>query len=139
MLVLLYPVGTFYGCRRKIKMKYIRQFLIILLFSFFGEILKILIPLPVPASIYGLILLFAALELRIVKLGAVRESGKFLIEIMPLMFIPAGAGLINSWDSLKPIFIPVVVIMTVSTLIVMIVTGRVTQTVIRKQRKGEET
>lgn len=125
--------------QEKSAMNYIRQFLVILLFSFFGEILKTLIPLPVPASIYGLILLFAALELRIVKLGAVRESGKFLIEIMPLMFIPAGAGLINSWGALKPIFMPVLVIMTVSTLIVMIVAGRVTQMVIRKQRKEKET
>lgn len=44
-------------------MKHLRQFLIILFFSFLGEGLKALLPLPVPASIYGLVLLFAALEL----------------------------------------------------------------------------
>ena len=59
------------------RMKYLRQFLIILLFSFLGEGLKALLPLPVPASIYGLVLLFAALELGIIKLsGRVLERFK---------------------------------------------------------------
>lgn len=117
-------------------MKYIRQFLLILLFSFLGEGLKALLPIPVPASIYGLVLLFAALELGLIKLEAVRDTGKFLIEIMPLMFIPAGAGLIDSWEALRPICIPVVVIMVVSTVVVMAVSGRVTQFVIRRKKGG---
>ena len=79
-------------------MKHLRQFLIILLFSFLGEGLKALLPLPVPASIYGLVLLFTALELGIIKLSAVENAGKFLIEIMPVMFIPAGTGLVESWS-----------------------------------------
>lgn len=119
-------------------MKYLRQLLIILLFSFLGELLKTMLPLPVPASIYGLLLLFAALEIGVVKLAAVQETGRFLIEIMPVMFIPAGVGLIDSWDALKPICIPVTVIMVVSTVIVMVVSGRVTQYAIRKKRPGRE-
>lgn len=74
-------------------MKYIRQFLWILLFSFVGEVLKYLIPLPVPASIYGLVLLFVALLSGVIRLEAIREVSQFLIEIMPLMFIPAAVGL----------------------------------------------
>lgn len=119
-------------------MKYTRQFLLILLFSFLGEGLRELLPLPVPASIYGLVLLFAALETGILKLDAVYDTGKFLIEIMPMMFIPAGAGLIDSWEALQPICIPVVVIMVVSTVVVMGVSGRVTQFVIRKKKGGTE-
>ena len=114
-------------------MKHLRQFLIILLFSFLGEGL---LPLPVPASIYGLVLLFAALELGIIKLSAVEDAGKFLIEIMPVMFIPAGAGLVESWSALKPICVQVVVIMFVSTIVVMVISGRVTQFVIRRNRKA---
>lgn len=116
-------------------MKYLRQFLWILLFSFLGEALRALLPLPVPASIYGLVLLFAALELGILKLSAVQETGKFLIEIMPVLFIPAGAGLIDSWDALRPMCIPVIVIMIVSTIIVMVVSGSVTQFVIRRGQR----
>lgn len=117
-------------------MKHLRQFLIILLFSFLGEGLKALLPLPVPASIYGLVLLFAALELGIIKLSAVEDAGKFLIEIMPVMFIPAGAWLVESWSALKPICVQVVVIMFVSTIVVMVISGRVTQFVIRRNRKA---
>ena len=113
------------------RMKHLRQFLIILLFSFLGEGLKALLPLPVPASIYGLVLLFAALELGIIKLSAVEDAGKFLIEI-----IPAGAGLVESWSALKPICVQVVVIMFVSTIVVMVISGRVTQFVIRRNRKA---
>lgn len=74
-------------------MKYVKQFLIILVISFIGEILKYLLPLPIPASIYGMVLLFTGLMTGLIKLEAVRETGKFLIEIMPVMFIPAGVAL----------------------------------------------
>ena len=120
------------------RMKHLRQFLIILLFSFLGEGLKALLPLPVPASIYGLVLLFAALELGIIKLSAVEDAGKFLIEIMPVMFVPAGAGLITAWSSLKPICVPVLIMTFISTVIVMVVTGKVTQGVIRMGKRGNE-
>ena len=72
-------------------MKYVRQFCIILVFSFLGEILHTLIPLPIPASVYGLVLLLTALCARIVSVEQVKEAAKFLIEIMPVMFIPAAA------------------------------------------------
>ena len=75
-------------------MKYLRQLLMILIFSFIGEVLHAVIPIQMPASIYGLVLLFIALMTGLVKLPQVHEAARFLIEIMPLMFIPAGVGLI---------------------------------------------
>jgi holin-like protein len=113
-------------------MKYLLQFWIILLFSFLGELLHYLIPLQIPASIYGLLLLFAALCTGIVKLPQIKETAKFLIEIMPLLFVPAGVGLLGSWGVLQPILVPVLVIMVVSTVLVMGISGRVTQLVIRR-------
>ena len=126
-------------CKKEVlRMKYIRQFLIILLISFLGEVLKIVLPLPIPASIYGLLLMFAALELGIIKLDSVRETGKFLIEIMPMMFIPAGVGLLEAWGKLSPVILPVVVTVAVSTVVVMGVSGRVTQSVIRMEKRNKE-
>lgn len=116
-------------------MRYIKQFLVILLFTFLGELLHEALPFPVPASIYGLLLLFAALFSGVVKVEAVREAGKFLIEIMPLMFIPAAAGLIDAWPSLKPVLVPVAVIMVVSTVVVMALSGRITQRIMRRNRR----
>ena len=119
-------------------MKYVRQFLIILVISFIGELLRYYIPLKIPASIYGLVLLFAALELRIIKLVSIRETSRFLIEIMPLMFIPAGVGLITSWEQLQSFMVPLLVITVVSTFVVMIVTGKVTDFLISRIGKGEK-
>ena len=77
-------------------MKLLKQFLIILAISFVGEILKYLLPLPVPASIYGMVILFIGLLTGLIPLNSVRSAGKFMIEIMPVMFIPAGVGLMSS-------------------------------------------
>ena len=117
-------------------MKYIRQFVIILFISFIGEALKYVLPLPIPASIYGLVLMFVLLETKVLKVEAVQDAGKFLIEIMPLMFIPAGVGLITSWSQLQSFLVPLLVITVVSTFVVMIVTGKVTDFLIsRKEGK----
>ena len=116
-------------------MKYVKQFLIILLISFIGEGLNYLIPAPVPASIYGIILLFLCLKLNIIPHEAVHETGKFLIEIMPLMFIPAAVGLLETWDVIAPAWLEYVAVTVISTWVVMIVSGRVTQFVIRRKRK----
>ena len=116
-------------------MKYVRQFWIILLISAIGEGLHVLIPLPVPASVYGLVIMLIALGTRILKLEQVKEAAEFLIEIMPVMFIPAGVGLLTAWGALKPVCVPIILITVITTVVVMVVTGRVTQTVIRKDRK----
>lgn len=120
-------------------MKYLRQFMIILLVSFAGELLKYLIPFPVPASIYGLIMLFILLETGVLKVEAVKETAIFLIEIMPLMFIPAGVGLMESWRDLSSMLVEVIVITIVSTVLVMGVSGKVTELVLKRsaQKKGE--
>ncbi len=96
-------------------MKYIKQFGIILAVTFAGEVLKYMIPLPVPASIYGLLLLFLLLTFRLVKLEQVKEAGLFLIEIMPLMFIPAAAGLVTSWTQIKGILASLCVMIPLNT------------------------
>lgn len=116
-------------------MKYLRQFSIIMLLSFLGEGLHIILPLPIPASVYGLVLMLSALGLGILKVEQVKETAGFLIEIMPVMFIPAAAGLLDSWGVLKPVFWPVVIITAITTVFVMAVTGRVTQSVIFRERK----
>ena len=115
-------------------MKLLKQFLIILAISFVGEILKYLLPLPVPASIYGMVILFIGLLTGLIPLNSVRSAGKFMIEIMPVMFIPAGVGLMSSWGNLKPVLVPIV-ITVVALLTVMIATGHVSQLVIRMQKR----
>ena len=118
-------------------MKYIKQFILILAISFAGELLKYLLPLPVPASIYGMVLMFLALLTGVIKLEHVRETGKFLIEIMPLMFIPAGVGLMSSWSTLKPLLLPVAVITVVTIVTVMVASGHTAQFILKREEKRE--
>lgn len=113
-------------------MKYLKQFMVILAFSFLGEVLHQVLPLPIPASVYGLVFMLAALMTGVLKLHQVKETSAFLIEIMPVMFIPAAAGLIDSWGILQPVIIPLGIITVVTTVFVMAVTGLVTQGIIRK-------
>lgn len=120
-------------------MRYIKQFGIILLISFIGEILHALIPLPIPASIYGIVMLFAALELKLIPLSSVKEASAFLIEIMPVMFIPAAVGLMNSWDILRPAWLQYLIITVITTVVVMVISGRITQALIcRSKKKGRK-
>ena len=121
-------------------MNYILRLTIILGISLLGEVLGNIIPLPVPGSIYGLLLMLLGLCTRIIPLENVQGTGRFLIEIMPVMFIPAAVGLIDSWGVLQPMLVPVVVIMVVSTFVVMGVTGHVTQALMRldQRRHGKE-
>ena len=102
-------------------MQYMRQFGIILGVTCIGELIKYFVPLPIPGSIYGLVMMLVLLMTGIVKLHQVKDVAEFLIEIMPLMFIPAGVGLLTSWKQLQGILVPVLVITVVSTFVVMIV------------------
>ena len=114
-------------------MKFLRQFMIILLLSFLGEVLKMFIPLPIPASVYGLVLMLLCLVTGILKTSQVKDAAFFLIEIMPVMFIPAAAGLIDSWKVLQPLLLPILVITVVITVFVMVITGKIAQMIAQKR------
>ena len=118
-------------------MKLLRQFLIIALVSLAGEGLHALVPLPIPASVYGLVLMLLLLLARILRVEQVKQASSFLIEIMPVMFIPAAVGLLDSWPALREAIVPIAVIVVSTTVFVMAVTGRVTQRVIRRDGEGE--
>ena len=108
-------------------MKYIKQFLIILAISCAGELLARWIPAPIPVSIYGIVLLFIGLVTGVVPYESVKETGHFLIDIMPIMFVPAAAGLLDSWQLIASSWIEYGLLIIVTTVAVMGVAGRVTQ------------
>ena len=114
-------------------MKYIKQFAIILFFSFLGEVLNMVLPLPVPAGIYGMALLFIFLCLGFIKLNAVKKSADFLIEIMTLSFIPSGVALITSWNVLRPVVLEIFGITIFTTFLIMFVAGKVSQFLLNKK------
>ncbi len=122
-------------------MKYIKESAIIFGITMIGEFLNELLPCPVPAGVYGLFLLLILLCTGLLKLQDIETTGNFLLEIMPILFIPASVGLIESYDAMKAILVPLIVTCLVSTLVVMGVTGKVTElmVVILKKKTVEET
>ena len=123
-------------------LNYLKQFLIILTVCFIGEILHAMIPLPIPASIYGLVLMLICLIAKIIPEEKVSAVSDFLIGIMPVMFIPSAVGLMGYWEAIKPILLAVVVITVAMNVLVFAVSGRVTHAVIRmdnkKKARGEK-
>lgn len=117
-------------------LKLFKQFIIIIALSFIGELLHALIPFPIPASIYGILLLFMLLEWKVLRLDDVKEVSDFLIFIMPLLFVPAAVGLIDAWDELRASLTAYVTIIVAVTLIVMVATGLITQWFLRHSRKS---
>ena len=116
-------------------LKLFKQFTIIIALSFIGEVLHALIPFPIPASIYGILLLFLLLEQKTLQVDDVKEVADFLIFIMPLLFIPAAVGLIDAWNELRSSLTAYVTIIIAVTLIVMVATGRITQWFLRLSRR----
>lgn len=117
-------------------MRYLFQSGRILAFCFAGEVLHAVLPLPVPASVYGLLLLLLALCSGIVRLEQVRETGLFLTEIFPLLFVPAAAGIMELWAELGAMLLPAVIAIIPVTVLVFAAAGRTTQALIRRKEKS---
>lgn len=114
-------------------MKYLQQFLRIVFISFLGELCRSLIPAPIPASIYGLILLFLALKIGFIKPEQIRETSQFLVGIMAVLFVCPAVGLLNYWELLKDSWLAILVIVIASLLLTFAVSGWVTQRLLKKE------
>ena len=118
-------------------MKYVFQFARIMGFCLAGELLHAILPLPIPAGIYGLVLLAAALLTGIVKLEQVKQTGDFLSSLFPLLFIPTVAGVMEQWELIAGNLLPILIALIPVTWAVMAVAGKVTQAIMDR-RKGND-
>jgi len=117
-----------------VTMKYVYQIGIIGGISLVSEVLYVLLPLPVPASVYGLIILLVLLLTGVVKAAQIEDTADFLLKIMPLLFIGPSVGLVTAADAVKGQIIPLVVMCVLSTVGVMIVTSFTAQVMIRRKK-----
>lgn len=113
-------------------MKYVKQLLWIALFSGVGELLQAVIPLPIPAAIYGLVLLLTALCTGLLKAEKIADTARFLISIMPLLFVVPAVSILSHWDLIAPNVAAIAIITVLSTVIVFAVSGLVTKWLQRK-------
>lgn len=112
---------------------YLKQSAIIFGFSLLGEALNRLIPLPIPAAVYGLVLLFAALCLKIVKVEHIDKVSSFLLTILPLLFVSPAVNLLESWEILAPHVLSIALLVVSSTILVFAVAGVISQLFCRKE------
>ena len=117
-------------------MKYLHQTLIITAVTFTAELLKFILPFPFPASIYGIILLFTLLKTGILKLSQIEDVGGLLLELMPLLLVPASVSFLTCLDTIKTMLLPVLITGLLGTTLVLFVTGRVTQFFIQRRKDG---
>lgn len=117
---------------------YLFQFARILAFCFLGEVCHAVLPLPVPASVYGLVLLLLALNFRLIRLEDVKEVGVFLTGIFPLLFVPAAAGVMELWAEMGEMLLPILIAIIPVTVLVMVTAGKTTQA-LTSRKKNKET
>lgn len=113
-------------------MKYLKQTVIIAAVTAAAEGIKYVVPLPVPASIYGLILLFGLLKGGVLRLEEVEDVGGLLLELMPLLLVPASVSFLTAADTIGEMLAPVLIMGFIGTAAVMAITGRVAQAGIRR-------
>lgn len=118
-------------------MKYIHQFLIILTVSFIGELLELILPLPIPASVYGLGIMLICLFTGIIKIRQIEEVADWLILIMPVLFVPSAVSLINVGETLMKDILVISIVTLISTIVVMVVTGKVAQSIIERKEQNK--
>ena len=114
-------------------MKTFFQFGIICLVAFAGQIINSLVPLPVPGNVYGMVIMFLLLWSGVLKLHHVERAADMLLTVLPVMFLPSSVGIMDQLDVLWQNLAAVLLVCVVGTLISIIVSGRVTQLIRRKQ------
>lgn len=115
-------------------MKILKQTMIIGTVTFAGELCNLVIPLPVPASVYGMLLLFICLQTGMIKLSQIEETADFLIAVMPVMFVAPCVSLMDSIGGVKDSIPALVLICLFTTVTTMTVTGVTAQAIIRGRR-----
>lgn len=103
--------------------RYLRAFVIIYLCLYAGNGLAALLPVTIPGSIIGMLILFVLLATQILPVKWVKPGSTLLIRYMGLLFVPISVGIMSYTDILTAQFGPIVVSCVLSTFIVLITVG----------------
>ena len=104
--------------------------------SFAGELFHDFLPLPVPASIYGILILFSLLRFKILHVAQIKETAMFLISIMAFLFLPAAVGLV-AWPIMKAAILQYIAANVISLIACMAGTGFAAQLLLSRSPKKE--
>ena len=91
-------------------MKLYVQLMIIFMISLVGEGISSVFHLPVPGSIIGLVLLFLALQFKLLRLRHISMVGNFLLANMTILFLPPAVGIMDKFQVIAPYLLPIILI-----------------------------
>ena len=119
-------------------MKHLYPFVVILAFTFLGELCNYFLPFPIPASVYGLILLFIGLRFGLVRLEKIEDLGNTMIGLLPFLFVPPVVNLLGCWDVVRRNLLAIMGIIALSTVLIFAISGKLSQIVIDKKGADED-
>ena len=116
----------------------IAQIAILWVFYYIGVLIVEWTNIFIPPSIIGLVLLWALLMLNIINVKLIQDGASFLIAFLTLFFIPSTAGVVEYPELLTVSGLLLVLAVFVSTVMVIIITGKVSQFIERKEQEVKE-
>ena len=117
-------------------MKLFKQFLTIISFTYLGEIIAKVGHIPIPGSVLGMLLLFLALNLKLVKVESIETVGTFLLDNLSVFFVPAGVGIMVYYPLIKDQWASLLLLTFGGTLFILGLIGFVVQFVQRRFERG---
>ncbi|MDR2464941.1 MAG: CidA/LrgA family protein [Streptococcaceae bacterium] len=108
-------------------MKIYRQLFYILFCSFLGEGISVLLKLPIPGSVLGMLFLFSLLQSKLLKVSDVEEVGNFLLANMTILFLPAGVGIMAHFELLQKKWWQITLIILILLTVNIFFVGKITE------------
>ena len=105
----------------------IKTFTVLLAYQCLGELIAYAGNLPIPGAVIGMILLLASLSLRPGLSSAIESDALALLRFLPLLFVPAGVGIMVFAGRVAHDLLPIAVSVVVCTALTIVVTALVGQ------------
>ncbi|MCD8873729.1 antiholin-like murein hydrolase modulator LrgA [Mammaliicoccus sciuri] len=115
---------------------FFHQVLTISIVLLISHVIESFMPIPMPASVIGLVLMFIALTTGIIKLEQVEAVGTALTNNIGFLFVPAGISVINSLGILSTSPILIILLIIISTILLLVCTGIFSQMIIKPSEKS---
>jgi len=98
-----------------------------------GQAISVFLPISFPGSVLSMIILFLLLFFRVIKVDHIQQKADFLLKNMSFFFIPAGIGILSSFDLIRSSILPLIAVIIVTTILTFGATALTVQGVIALQ------
>lgn len=115
-------------------MNFLKQLIILCACLFVGSILKALIPLPIPETIYGMLLLFILFAIKAIKTDDIRKTSDAILDNFAFLFVPAGVGIIENLDLFKQNIVVILIITIITAAIALAITMLVVEAMQKRMK-----